>query len=406
MPEWCFLDLMMTGMHSLRGTLLLAVLCIGGAGRAPAASSWTELFSGSGGFAGVIDTGLSGQSAVYDPATNTMMVFGGSDATLNFASCNEVLLLSYANGLGGTSNFSMLIANGSAGSPPPRTYHSAVYDAANNRMMIFGGATYLNGQSNPSAYLNDVWVLINANGQGGPPTWTELSPSGSPPPVRYGQTAVYDPASNRLIIFGGGFGSQTFLDVWVLTNANGLGGTPAWMQLAPSGAPPPGGYSPSSVYDSANNIMTVFGGYTLSSRSPLGFVLYNGVWTLSHANGLGGAPHWTNIVANGAPGLPGKRDAHTAVYDSANNRMIIFGGGTFAAYEAPGYNDVWVLSNANGLGGTPVWTELRPGGAAPGRRGSHTAVYDAAGNRMIIFGGQGWDAQYYSAWVLTGANGL
>jgi hypothetical protein len=36
---------------------------------------------------------------------------------------------------------------------------------------------------------------------------------------------------------------------------------------------------------------------------------HNAVWTLSHANGLGGTPQWTNIVANGAAGSPPLRFA-------------------------------------------------------------------------------------------------
>jgi hypothetical protein len=300
----------------------------------------------------------------------------------------------------------VLIANGTAGAPPSRTIHSAVYDAATNRMMVFGGATYADGYSDPSAYLNDVWVLENANGTGGAAAWTQLNPSGSPPPARYGQTAVYDNASNRLTIFGGSYSSTIFTDVWVLDHANGLGGTPAWTELSPQGSAPTGGYGASAVYDATHNLMTVFGGYTLSAKSPLGFALFNGVWTLSHANGLGGTPRWENIVLNGAPGSPAKRDAHTAVYDSTNNRMIIFGGGSLSPGEAPAYNDTWVLSNANGLGGTPAWSQLRPTGVAPGRRGNHSAVYDAVNNRMILFAGSSDEAQFYSVWILTGANGL
>jgi len=387
--------------YSLLTTLVAVVMA---AAPCAAASTWTQLFSASAGWDGVIDTGLSGHSAVYDPATNSMTVFGGDAASLAFATTNQVLLLSNANGLGGTSGFSTLIANGAAGAPPSRSYHSAAYDPASNRMIVFGGATYPNGQSDPSAYLNDTWVLTNANGQGGAPVWTQLSPAGTLPAGRYGQTGVYDSANNRLTIFGGGYSHVLLTDVWVLSHANGLGGTPTWTQLSPTGAPPPGCCG-TATYDSTNNIMTVFSGYSYSSN-PLGFTLYNGVWTLSHSNGLGGTPHWTNIVANNAPGSPARRDGGTAVYDSANNRMIVFGGGSFAANGYPGYNDVWVLSNANGLGGTPVWTELRPSNAAPGRRNSHTAVYDAANNRMIVFAGYGTDAQYFSAWTLTDANGL
>src|SRR5438128_10505369 len=79
------------------------------------------------------DTALAAASAVYDPATNTMMVFGGLDWGMEGSDTNAVLLYAPANGNG---NWTTLIANGALGSPPARDFHTAVYDSANNRMII------------------------------------------------------------------------------------------------------------------------------------------------------------------------------------------------------------------------------------------------------------------------------
>jgi hypothetical protein len=339
------------------------------------------------------DTALVEHSAVYDPATNTMMVFGGVDWGMDGFSTSAVLLYAPANADG---RWTTLIANGAAGSPSARNDHSAVYDAANNRMIVFGG------DDDSLTPLSDVWVLSNANGQGGSAVWSNLSPSGAAPPARFGHTAVYDPANNLMTVFGGDNGTLGMNDVWVLSHANGLGGTPAWTQLSPVGTPPSGVEYSRGVYDAANNILTVFGGYNSAHTG-----VTNGVWTLSHANGLGGTPQWTNIVANGASGAPPKRGDHTAVYDSANNRMIVFGG---MAASGPasfsGFNDVWVLTNANGTGGTPGWAKLSISGLKPGTRGLHTAVYDSVNNRLMIFGGDNFDPVYFVVWVLSHANGL
>ncbi len=66
-------------------------------------------------------------------------------------------------------------------------------------------------------------------------------------------------------------------------------------------------------------------------------------------------------------------------------------------------NDVWVLSNANGLGGTPVWTQLSPNPdpliGYPMPRSSHTAVYDNTNNRMTIFGGSNGSTTLNDSWV-------
>jgi hypothetical protein len=356
---------------------------------APSASTKPRWSSG---FEWTFDTALSISSAVYNPTTNVMIVFAGESWSRSALS-NAVLLQTPANGNG---KWSTLIANGTAGSPPPRWGHSAVYDSANNRMIVFGG------QALGAQYFSDVWVLNNADGQGGAATWTQMSPSGSSPEPRWGHTAIYDSASNRLIVFGGANASQTFSEVWVLSNANGLGGTPTWAQLPPGGSAPNGVYGSSAVYDSANNIMTVFGGENLARNT-----FTNGVWTLSHANGLGGTSQWTNIVADGAAGSPAKRWDHSAVYDIANNRMTIFGGAAFSgAASLSGFNDVWVLANANGLGASPNWTKLATTGLKPGPRAGQTAVYDAVNNRMMVFGGDNADAVYYVTWILSHANGL
>src|SRR5579864_420247 len=203
-------------------------------------------------------------------------------------------------------------------------------------------------------------------------TWTQLSPTGGPPPARQsGSTSFTDPNTDRLIMFGGsgaetdstscsavgGFfvnGRCNFNDAWVLTNADGLGGTPAWTQLSPATFPPARG-AHSEVYDTANNRMIIFGGCN-GGCDPI----LNDVWVLSNANGLGGTPAWTQLCdsasCGGAQGSPQARLENMAVYDPASNRMTIYGGEDSSGNNK--FQDVWVLSNANGLGGTSKWTKI------------------------------------------------
>ena len=51
-------------------------------------------------------------------------------------------------------------------------------------------------------------------------TWTQLSTMGGPPAERVQHTAVYDATNNRMTIFGGYTTGTFFNDVWVLSNAN------------------------------------------------------------------------------------------------------------------------------------------------------------------------------------------
>jgi uncharacterized protein (TIGR03437 family) len=383
-------------------------------GLASSGQTWTQFAP-----AGGPPPARAAHSAVLDAATNQMLVFGGGGGT-------SVLNDLWSLATPGSAQWTPVIAAG--GTPPGRAGHSAVYDAANSRMTIFGGEL---GLGSPCA--NDVWVLSNANRVNGTPTWTQLNPSGTPPAPRVFHTAVYDPASNRMIVFGGDncatAGTPFSNDVWVLSNANGLGGTPAWTQLSPAGAPPARD-DVSAVYDAGSNRMIVFGGFLATPGPPLltndagsnrmmvsgGAVFassYNDVWILSNANGLGGPPTWTQLSPAGTP--ISARWGHTAVYDPSSNRMTVFSGGNSA--------DIWVLSNANGLSGTAAWTQLSPTGTPPAGRQEHTAVYDAGSNRMIVFGGVsaafscpplifGPAVPSYSCtllndtWVLTNANGI
>src|SRR5215469_4487115 len=297
-------------------------------------------------------------AAVYDTATNQLIAFGGASFS---AVPNDVVSLSNANGIG-TPDWTTVILGGANGSPSGRTFLTAVYDETNSRMIVFGGCAFT---GDVCTTLNDVWVLTNANGVSDTPAWIQLSPSGVPPAPRWGHAAAYDAVNNRMIVFGGDDLSVIFSDTWVLSHANGLGGT---MQ-----------------------------GFAVDSNS---------VWTLSNANGLSGAPVWKKIIANGAAGSPPKRDGHVAVYDSTNNRMVIFGGNANTATGFPQHNDTWVLANANGLTGTPQWTRILALGPITAGRTSPVGAYDAANNRLMIYSGVSWDGDFFSSWVLTGANGL
>jgi RHS repeat-associated protein len=277
-----------------------------------------------------------------------------------------------------------------APAPASRIYGALVYDAIDNEAILFGGDSF------PTKY-NDVWRLSNANGQGSS-TWSQVSIPGTSPTARGGASAFYDSSTDRMIIYGGYSGTTApcFGDVWALTNASGRSGTASWAQLSPSGGPPGLRFGHTSFYDSANNRMVISGGNNCFNSG-----VYSDVWVLSNANGLGGTPTWTQLTPSGPS--PGLRDYSAAGYDPVNNRMIMFGGkwNPNVGVQSPG--DVWVLNNANGLGGTPVWSQLTPLGTVPPEGATNAAVYDQITNRMLIFGAGSNDSD---TWILSNANGL
>jgi hypothetical protein len=292
--------------------------------------------------------------------------------------------------------WSQLVTSGS----PPTGNNVSNYDATNNRLIVFF-------PRNSTLASDQVWVLANANGLGGTPTWTQLEPTGTTPMINALATVVYNSKANELIVYGGCSAtcSPDLGDVYVLSHANGLGGTPAWSTSSPSTSIPRDGQS--AVYDSKTDSMITFGGG-------------GGFWgddqndtnVLSPASGT--SPTWTTLAPSGGP--PGIRQEHTAVYDQTHNRMIIFGGieliSTCCPINASDYNDVWVLSDANGKSGTPEWTQLEPEGTPPPGRSEHSAVYVSAQNTMYVFGGVSWSNSTQTwtylgdVWKLTNADGL
>lgn len=58
------------------------------------------------------------------------------------------------------------------------------------------------------------------------------------------------------------------------------------------------------------------------------------------------------------------------------------------------------LTNPNGLGGTPVWTQLAPTGSAPGPLFAQGAVFDPANQRMIVVGGRDVNGDYVNGVIV------
>ena len=78
-------------------------------------------------------------------------------------------------------------------------------------MIVFGG-------EDGSTVFGDLWVLSNANGTGGTPAWTQLTASGSgpaPPPARRAHGGVRQ-SNSRMIVYGGVSGGTVFNDTWIL----------------------------------------------------------------------------------------------------------------------------------------------------------------------------------------------
>ncbi len=329
----------------------------------PATATWTQLSP-----TGAAPAPRHAAIAGYDPSSNRMIIFGGrEDAGPSIF--NDVWVLTNANGTGGTPEWIQLNPSGSS-LPAPRWVHGGGYDPANNVLVIFGGAL---GSSSPCT--NDAWVLTNANGIGGIPTWGQLNVSGVAPAPRANFEYIYAQNSNRFIVVSGNdCFIWPFQDAFVLTNANGRGGMPAWTHLAPSGMFPIPLGTPThgdAIYDPVSDRLVIWG----FSFGP------NTLLTLTGAGGTRPASWITTTLASGPTSLPSEQNA---IYDQSLNVAVMFGGTSSANGVS---NETWALNNANGENGTSSWAQVVISGSIPPARNENTVVYDAANKRMIIFGG-------------------
>ncbi len=89
-----------------------------------------------------------------------------------------------------------------------------------------------------------------------------------------------------------------------------------------------------------------------------------------------GDAEWSRVVDAARPN-PGKRRSHAMVWDSARERMLLFGGSN----EGP-LNDTWAY-DAKSTG----WVPLQTTGNPPART-QHGMVYDPVRDEILLFGGR------------------
>jgi hypothetical protein len=128
-----------------------------------------------------------GASLVYDPQTQTLVLFGGQTPS---GYLNDTWTYNGATGTWSEAT--------PATSPPARAYASMVYDAASGTVILFGG-------TNASGQLGDMWQWDGS-------TWTQITANSDPaaatlPPARSGAAmAEYTPSGSAepsIVLYGG-----------------------------------------------------------------------------------------------------------------------------------------------------------------------------------------------------------
>ena len=205
--------------------------------------------------------------------------------------------------------------------------------------------------------LSDTWEWDGS-------AWTDVTPAGAnaQPPARTFHALAYDSARGRVVLFGAFDSSFNFLsDTWVWDGT-------AWTDVTPGGAnaSPSARFGHVLAYDSARGRVVLFGGQD-SSLNEL-----SDTWEWD-----GSA--WTDVTPAGANASPSARTFPALAYDSARERVVLFGGQDSSDNEL---SDTWEWDGS-------AWTDVTPAGAnaSPPARFDHALAYDSARGRVVLFGG-------------------
>jgi Galactose oxidase, central domain/FG-GAP-like repeat/Kelch motif len=268
---------------------------------------------------GAMPVPRSGHAFVFDPTRRVVVLFGGWNPTQGY--------LSDTWEWNCAARTWTQISTSTA--PSARQGARMIYDAAGNRLILFGGVDV-------NRFYNDTWRYSAG-------TWTRVTTTASSSSNRTfnGRTfhgLVYNTARGSLLIFGGiGYPNLTtqgtvtdFDDMWELVGTT-------WTDITPSGTKPGGRGWFGMTYEIATNRVVVYGGWNNTSR-----FTYADTWAWNGST-------WSQIAANSAPG---SRDSFAMTYDTARFRSVVFGGYWSDLWELSG--STWIsVTTTDGVGPPP-----------------------------------------------------
>ncbi len=299
-----------------------------------------------------LPVGLADHATVYDPIRERVVVFGGRTT---YDIVGDVYVLDLSGGNTGAWEILEPAPDPSDGTPEPRFGHAAVFDAANDQVVVFGGKGYYD-------LYADAWILSFASSESG--SWTRLAPGGDTPAPRVFHAAAFDPVDGQMLIHGGRSFYRLSAAVWGLTLPPA---TPAWTLLNDGSSDSPGPRERQCLeFDSIHDRVLMFGGDGIYARN-------DDLWAFDPATAA-----WTRLQPDGTPppGLAGS----TVTFHVEASELLLFGGMSY--YDIS--STLYALDVATSLDGT--WSVLdTPGPFAP-VAGSGSAVVDIDALYLLFFG--------------------
>ena len=243
--------------------------------------------------------------------------------------------------------------------PSARRGHCMAYDPATGKVILFGGY-------DGASVFGDTWAYDPVTN-----TWTGLEPVGSLPPARQAGTMIYDETAGKMMLFGGWDLSRGLNDTWEYDPV-----TNTWAEIVPAGGSPPARWGHAMAYDLGTKSTVVSGGYN-------GTVCLDDTWLYDRV---------TNTWAGGTdPGSPPARRSHAMAYDPAGAGWTI----TFAGWDGEAlYDSTWSYDSYG-----VSWADLDPSGDTPPAHTSYALAYDPVAGDIIMFGGWDGESALAETWV-------
>ena len=285
----------------------------------------------------------------YDPGANEMVLFGGSP-------CASSTPLGDTWLYDGTSWDKVTPAS----NPDARKASKMVYDADEDRVVLFGGRK----KSGISwVRLNDTWEWSGSNWALQTPTDPEGDGS---PSTRYSHGMAYDTAREETIIFGGQT-TDWVKETWAWNGASWVKRGP----INPTGYDLPGVkmQTAATFMQDTNETVILGGGAVENSASDETWIFNNVGWDYQYP-----------VSDPEGDDDPAARGRSTLTYNDDLNAAFLFGG-----YSPKGfYSDGWWWTGSS-------WAKITfgdpNGDGSPGARASHAMTYDTDRNVFVLYGG-------------------
>jgi hypothetical protein len=217
-------------------------------------------------------------------------------------------------------------------------------------VLLFGG------QSDNVTYLNDTWVFDARQ-----LTWTQQTLSVSPP-VRASFEMAYDPARDRVVLFGGWNGGIYLRDTWEWDGTQ-------WVQMVPATVPEERDWH-AMAFDPTTQRVIMFGGHNLN-RWPAGPNTLGDMWSWDGND-------WTQLSPATVPFM---RFGHEMELDTTRGRIVMWGGASrqSSAVSAVQHFETWEWDGV-------TWRQVTTANV-PTTNNFIGLAYDPRRERMVCYGG-------------------